>query len=132
MPYLAHGSQANDLHLVLAPHLPVHGVDSGALPHRPDVQGDNRECEIPDLVLCGPVYRWSRPVPSLVVVSDDGQAATGPPSAAEPDAGLAVGAGPASVTSESSNDTSTVSSVSTSSLSPTSLSSDSSDNDTVA
>ena len=70
--------------------------------------------------------------PDLVVVSDDGQAATGPPSAADLDAGLAVGAGPSSVTSESSDDASTLASVSTSALSPTSLSSDSFDDDTVS
>ena len=58
--YWDHGCQANDLHLVLVPPLPEHGVDSGAVPQRPDVEGDNRECKILVRVLCGPVYRWSR------------------------------------------------------------------------
>ena len=44
----------------LAPHLLVPGFDSGTVPHRPDVQGDNRQWEIPDLVFRRPVYRWSR------------------------------------------------------------------------
>ena len=63
---------------------------------------------------------------------EDGQAASGPPSAAELDAAVPVGAGAASVTSDSSDDTSTVFSVSTSSLSPSSQSCDSSDDDAVA
>ena len=60
VPYLAPGSPAEDLHLVLAPHLPVPGFDSGTVPHHPDVQGENRQCEIPDPVFRGRVRRWSR------------------------------------------------------------------------
>ena len=70
--------------------------------------------------------------PDLVVVSDNGQAAIGPPSASDLNAGLAVEVRPSSVTIESSNDASTLSSVSTSSLSPASLSSHSSDSSSVA
>ena len=70
--------------------------------------------------------------PDLVVVSDDGQAAIGPPSASDLDAGVAVGARLSSATSESSEDASTLSSVSTSLLSPTSVSSHSSDSCSVA
>ena len=58
--YWDHGCQANDLHLVLVPPLPEHGVDSGAVPHRPDVEVDNQDCKVLSRVLCGPVYRWSR------------------------------------------------------------------------
>ena len=75
----------------------------------------------------GPVYGTGP-----VIVSDDGQAAIGPPFASDLDAGLAVGVRPSSVTSESSDDASTLSSVSTSSLSPTSVSSHSSDSCSVA
>ena len=60
MLYLPNGSRADNLHLVLVPHLPVPGVDSGTVPHRRDVQGDSWQWECPDVVLCGPVCRWSR------------------------------------------------------------------------
>ena len=57
---LVHGCQGNDLHLLLVPPLPEHGVDSGAVPHRRDVQFDNQECKVLGRVLCEPVFSWSR------------------------------------------------------------------------
>ena len=57
---LVHGCQGNDLHLLLVPPLPEQGVDSGTVPHRRDVRFTNKECKVLGLVLCEPVFSWSR------------------------------------------------------------------------
>ena len=50
---VAHGRSASAPHLRRSPHRLDPGVDKPTIPHRPDVPGNSRRCDVQDLVVLG-------------------------------------------------------------------------------